>query len=183
MSAGTPAFPNGDAMNRTLIDKALASQYAGALEMLRSAILRSPPEIWDSPAHENRTWRLAYHALWAARFYLGASPEAHVPWSGAIEGAESLGGSWEAEGAVQVDGVHSPEELIAFLDVLLTEIPAAIAALPFESPCGFDWYPLNRLELHINSIRHTQHHTAQIIERRRLAGVRGIPWSAEGAAP
>jgi hypothetical protein len=61
-------------------------------------LLVTPKEIWDSPEYENRTWRVAYHALWAVRFYLGPSPEAYTPWPGAIEGAESLGGSWEGGG-------------------------------------------------------------------------------------
>jgi hypothetical protein len=52
-------------------------------------IVRVPPEIWDSPEYQNRTWGLAYHTLWAVRFHLGPSPEAFVPWDGAIDGAEA----------------------------------------------------------------------------------------------
>lgn len=163
------------------IVSAIASQYEAALEMLRSAILRAPPGIWDSPEYENRTWRVAYHALWGVRFYLGQSPEVYTPWENAIEGAESLGGSWEAEGAAHVEGVHSVEELLGFLDSLLEDVTPAVASLPLWAPSGFEWYPISRFELHINSIRHTQHHTAQLIERIRAHGVRGIDWVA-GAA-
>lgn len=165
-------------MTHEALVAAIASQYEASLEMLRSAILRAPEEIWDSPNYENRTWRLAYHALWGVRFYLGPSPDAFTPWETGIEGAESLGGSWEPEGAAKVEGVHTPGDLIGFLDDLLVEIPAAVASLPLDAPSGFEWYPFSRFELHINSIRHTQHHAAQLIERVRAHGVRGIDWAA-----
>lgn len=164
-------------MDHAAVAAGIASQHEATLEMLRNAILRMPGELWDSPDHVNRSWRIAYHALWGVRFYLGASPEDFVPWETAIEGAESLGGSWEPEGAAAVDGVHTPEELIAFLDSLLADLPAAVGSLPLDGPSGFEWYPINRLELHINSNRHTQHHAAQLIERIRAHGVQGIPWA------
>ena len=100
-------------MDHAAVAAGIASQHAASLEMLRSAILHMPEELWDNPDHANRSWRIAYHALWGVRFYLAASPEEYVPWENAIEGAESLGGSWELEGAAVVDGVHTPEELIA----------------------------------------------------------------------
>lgn len=170
-------------MGHDQIATVLASQYAAALEMLRSAILRAPAGIWDSPDYENRTWRLAYHTLWGVRFYLADSPESFEPWAGAIDGAESLGGFWEPEGAARVDGVHTPAELITFLDDLLEQVPSAVAGLPMDAPSGFEWYPFNRFELHVNTIRHVQHHTAQLIERLRAHGVRGIPWAAARGLP
>lgn len=165
-------------MDPEAIASTLVSQYEAALEMLRSAILRAPERIWDSPEYENRTWRLAYHALWGVRFYLGPSPEAYTPWEDAIEGAESLGGSWEPGGAPEVEGVHSPEELVRFLDDVLDDIPSAVGTLPLTAPSGFDWYPFTRFELHIHSIRHTQHHAAQLIERLRAPDERGFDWVA-----
>lgn len=163
-------------MEPSALATGIASQHEAALEMLRSAILRMPAELWDHPDHVNRSWRIAYHSLWGVRFYLGASPEDFVPWENAIEGAESLGGSWEPEGAAAVDGVHTPSELIAFLDSVLDQLPSAVAAIPLDAPSGFEWYPVSRFELHLNSIRHTQHHAAQLIERIRAHGISGIPW-------
>lgn len=165
-------------MTNDAIVTALSSQYEAALEMLRSAILGAPDATWDSPDYENRTWRVAYHALWSVRFYLAPAPESFRPWPGAIEGAESLGGSWESDGAAQVEGVHSPEELIGFLDSLIGELPGAVASLPLEAPSGFEWYPYTRFELHLNTIRHVQHHAAQLIERNRAQGAREFNWVA-----
>ncbi|MBX2819285.1 MAG: DinB family protein [Rhodothermaceae bacterium] len=164
-------------MTTTPLIKALTSQYEAALEMLRAAIQASPGEVWDSADYENRTWRIAYHTLHCTKMYLASSLETFSIWDGVIEGAESLGGSWEDPSkTIVVEGVHSTDELLAFLESLLTELPKAIAAVPLEAESGFDWYPFSRLELHLNNIRHIQHHTGQIIERLRSQGVTGIEW-------
>ncbi|MFK7844951.1 MAG: DinB family protein [Rhodothermales bacterium] len=170
-------------MKLTPIIDALASQYEAALEMLRAAIQATPVEVWDSADYENRTWRLAYHVLYGTKMYLASSPETFLVWEGVIEGAESLGGPWEDPSAtVVLEDVHSVDELVAFLESLLAELPEAIAALPLEADSGFEWYPFSRLELHLNSIRHIQHHTAQIIERLRSHGVTGIEWVSGAGA-
>lgn len=162
-------------MDATTLTNALVAQYRAALEMLRTAITSTPEHIWDRADDENRTWRLAYHILYGVKLYLGSSPETFSPWEEAIDGAESLGAWWD-DPSVTVEGVHTPDELLAFLDALLAELPEAVAALPLEAESGFAWYPFSRLELHLNSIRHVQHHTGQIIERLRSHGVRGIDW-------
>ncbi len=170
-------------MNTALLTDALTSQYKASLEMLRAAMQAASNELWDSADYENRTWRLAYHTLYATKMYLAASPEAFSVWDGAIEGAESLGGSWEDPSArVVVEGVHAAEELFDFLDFLLADLPAAIVAHPLEDQSGFEWYPFTRLELHLNTIRHIQHHTGQIIERLRNNGVSGIGWVSGASA-
>jgi hypothetical protein len=74
--------------------------------------------------------------------------------------------------------VHSPQDLIRFLDDLLEHLSAAVAALPFDAPSGFEWYPFSRFELHVHSIRHTQHHAAQLIERARAHHESGFNWVA-----
>lgn len=164
-------------MNSTDLTSALICQYEAALTMLRAAIQATPNAIWDSADYENQTWRLAYHTLHYTKMYLTASFESFSPWDDAIAGAESLGGSWEdPDSSVIVEGVHTRDELVAYLESLLSELPQAITALPLEAESGFAWYPCSRLELHLNSIRHIQHHTGQIIERLRTNGVTGIDW-------
>ena len=170
-------------MNSTTLTNALVSQYEAALEMLRTAIQVTPADVWNSENYENRTWRLAYHTLHVTKMYLASSLDTFSAWEEAIEGAESLGGSWEdPDTPVVVEGVHSSDELVVFLESLLEELPEAVAALPLEADSGFDWYPFSRLELHLNSIRHIQHHAGQIIERVRSHGVTGIEW-VSGAGP
>ena len=170
-------------METTFLNNALSSQYKAALEMLRNAIQATPEELWDSEAHDNRTWRLAYHTLFYTKLYLSPSYEVFAVWDEAIEFAECLGGTWEDPNAtVSVEGVHSADELVSFLESVLSELPESIAALPLEAESGFEWYPISRLELHLNNIRHIQHHTGQLIERLRANGVTGLAWVGGGDA-
>lgn len=164
----------------------LASQYKASLGMLRAALEKVPQEQWNSDEYPNPNWQLAYHILWGVKFYLGAGPESYVAWENAIEGGESLGGSAEWENpdeGVVVDGFHTKGELLAFIADIEQQLSQAIEALPLHEDSGFEWYPYSRLELHINSIRHIQHHTAQIIERLKAKGITGFPWRIDGNPP
>lgn len=120
------------------------------------------------------------------KFYLGANTESYIPFENAIEGAESLGGTqdWEnAEEDVKVEGFHTKEELISFIATLEQNLLTEIDALPLIENSGFEWYPYSRLELHINNIRHIQHHTAQITERLKARGITGFSWWADENQP
>ncbi|MFC3199922.1 hypothetical protein ACFOET_20045 [Parapedobacter deserti] len=173
-------------MGNTMLIEILASQYKASLGMLRSAIDKIPDAQWNNDEYNNPNWQLAYHILWGVKFYLGANPASYMPWTNAIEGAESLGGihDWEnPDENVTVEGFHTKEELLSFISSLEDSLPNDIAKLPLNGDSGFEWYPYSRLELHINSIRHIQHHTAQLIERLKAKGITGFPWWADQYPP
>ena len=173
-------------MDTKTITTILVSQYRAGLGMLRQVIEKAPEGEWNTDTYQNPTWQIAYHILWGVKFYLGPNPESYVPWENAIAGAESLGGSqdWEnPEQGVVIEGYHTPEELLSFIDDLESTLPQAIEALPLGEDSGFEWYPYSRLELHINNIRHIQHHTAQLIERLKTRGLSGFNWWADKNRP
>lgn len=173
-------------MNDTTMTKVLVSQYKASLGMLRQTIEKTPPAFWNTGEYANPTWQIAYHVIWGVNFYLGADPESYEPFPDAIEGAESLGGAqeWEnPEEGVVVEGFHTREQLLSYLDFLIDELPNRVEALPLEAPSGFEWYSYSRFELHINNIRHIQHHTAQIIERLKAKGLSGFAWWMDGQPP
>ncbi len=173
-------------MDNQAIVAILASQYKASLGMLRQAVERVPEELWNNEDYNNPNWQIAYHVVWGVKFYLGATSESYVAFENAIEGAESLGGSqdWEnPDAGVVVEGFHTKDELISFISSLEAELLPAIEALPLEAPSGFEWYPYSRLELHVNSIRHIQHHTAQLIERLKAKGIDGFTWWADEQEP
>lgn len=173
-------------MENKVITAILASQYKASLGMLRKVLEKVPEEQWNTEEYNNPNWQIAYHLLWGAKFYLGANPERYIPFENAIEGAESLGGAqdWEnPDAGVKVEGVHTKDELLSFIDSIEGDLQQSIEALPLDENSGFDWYPYSRLELHINSIRHIQHHTAQIIERLKAKGITGFSWWADQHPP
>ncbi len=173
-------------MDDKSIQGILVSQYKAALQMLRQTIGKIPSDLWNNDEYNNPNWQIAYHAIWAAQFYLGANAESFVPWKKAIEGAESLGGSqeWEnPEKGVILERHNPKDELLSFIDDIESRLPQSISSLPLGENSGFEWYPYSRLELHINNIRHIQHHTAQLIERMKMKGITGFPWAIDGNPP
>lgn len=173
-------------MDNKTINDILASQYKASLGMLRQALDKVSEAQWNSEEYNNPNWQIAYHVLWGTKYYLGADPESYVPFENAIEGAESLGGAqdWEnPDEGIQVEGFHTREELVYFIDNVERNLRSAIEALPVSENSGFEWYSYTRFELHINNIRHIQHHTAQIIERLKAKGVTGFLWRADQNPP
>jgi len=174
---------NKSKMNNGSINEILESQYKAALQMLSQTIDKIPADQWNTGEYGNPNWQIAYHAIWGTQFYLGANMESFVPWDETIEGAESLGGAKKWENAAEnviVEGYNSKEELLSFINNIKENLPQAISELAIDGDSGFDWYPYSRLELHINNIRHIQHHTAQLIERVKAKGITGFPWTIDG---
>jgi hypothetical protein len=173
-------------MNNTELINIIVSQYRAALGALKIAVEKTPVEEWNTTEYNNPTWQLAYHTVWSVKFYLAPFPDSYVPFQNAIDGAESLGGSqdWEnSESTVIIEGAHTKEEILNYIEQINESLVEAVSSLSFEANSGFEWYPYTRLELHINSIRHIQHHTAQIIERLKAKGITGFLWWADQNEP
>lgn len=173
-------------MENKSIEKILASQYKASLGMLGQALEKVPNQEWNNEDYNNPIWQITYHILWATKFYLGSNPESYIPFVNAIEGAESLGGSqdWEnPDENINIEGFHTKNELESFIKEIENNLEKNLAVLPLEELSGFDWYPYSRLELHINNIRHIQHHTGQIIERLKSKGINYFPWWVDKNKP
>lgn len=173
-------------MENKIITDILTSQYSASLGMLRNALEKVPDEQWNTEEYNNPNWQIIYHVLWATKTYLGANIESYIAFKNAIEGAESLGGKqdWEnPEEEIKVDGFHSKSEIISFINDIESNLQQNIEELALEEYSGFEWYLYTRLELHINNIRHIQHHTAEIIERLKAKEITGFSWWADKNPP
>ncbi|VTQ02366.1 DinB family protein [Sphingobacterium daejeonense] len=171
-------------MENSKIYEVLISQYHAALGMLRDVVEKVPSDQWNTNEYHNPNWQLIYHTIWSARLYLGGSHDVYKPFEKAIAGAESLGGDQEWENAeVEVIGQNSKSELLEFISEIEENLERQVKELPLDSPSGFEWYPYTRFELHLNTIRHIQHHTAQIIERLKEKGIKGFPWWIDSNKP
>lgn len=166
-------------MDNKVIMDILASQYKASLGMLRQTLERIPEEEWNNDEYGNPNWQIAYHTIWATKLYLGANLNSYIPFENVIEGAESLGGAEEWENPndnLKVEGYHTKEELLSYVHSIYDNLVQSIQQLPIDQSSGFEWYPYSRMELHINNIRHIQHHTAQLIERLKVTGITGFSW-------
>lgn len=144
----------------------IRSQYQAALEMLNQAITQCPEDFWADAEFKNQFWHIAYHVLFYTHLYLQPSEEDFIPWEKHLENYhsfDSLSQTSPDEGELQ--GPYNKEELLEYLEFCRQEIDDQVAELNLETESGFNWLPLNKLELQFYNIRHLQHHTGELCER------------------
>lgn len=173
-----------------LLRSTLASQYHAALAMLHGAIDSCPDDIWPTVDEGAPFWRVAYHALYYTHLYLQADESAFTPWEhhqtglqdlDDIPGPEHLLTILELPHRPPQTGVpYSKEQLLTYWTLCDAMVDDAIGKLDLLAPeTGFSWHSPSRpkVEQHLVSIRHIQHHTAQLSVRVRDAiGGAGVDW-------
>jgi len=170
-----------DRSAESALRRMLKSQYHAALAMLREAVERCPDAIWDDPGHRNRTWQIAYHALFFARYYGGRDERFDDFWEGhqrETQNPDGIAGEPDpTRNLPLLPRPYTKAEVLAACDHCVAGVDAAVDALDLgAAQCGFPWYPIPKLEHQLVNIRHIQHHTGQISERIRTAADIGIRW-------
>lgn len=161
---------------------AIKSQYRAVLEMLRQAIVKCPDDLWTDPGYQNPFWHVAYHALFYTHLYLQHTGADFAPWSKHREEYEFLGPlPWPPHREPEIGEPYGKEEVLEYLAFCQGEVEERVSSLDLEAGSGFDWLPFDKLELQFYNIRHTQHHTGQLVDRLRTAAGIGIGWV--GAKP
>ena len=159
------------------LTETIVKQYLAGLEMLERAIDLCPESQWYSTEYTNRFWHIAYHALFYTHLYLHPSEAEVIQWTKHWPNYNFLGPlpapPFEKP---KIETPYEKEELLEFLEICRSEVPAKVSALDFEAQSGFVWVPLNKLEHQLCSIRHLQHHTGQLVDRLRNAAGIGVPW-------
>jgi hypothetical protein len=164
----------------------LASQYHAALAMLREAVERCPEDLWYSDRPANAFWQVAYHALYFTHLYLQPNPEAFRPWErhqSAVQHPDGIAGPADPASSLPLlPSPYSKADVLAYWKVCDAMVDVALDGMDLDSgESGFSSYPVPRLEHQIVSIRHVQHHAAQLADRLRSSANLGIRWV--GARP
>lgn len=159
-------------MENEEIRRALRSQYGAAFAMVREAIEQCPTDAWDAAHDANRTWQIAYHALFYAYLYLQPSLAAFQPSPHHRAGYEDM--------SMTPAPACTPEELLAFLATCQACADTTLATLDPAAPSGFHWLPMNKLELQIYNIRHIQTHAGELAERLSQRAGGAVSWVSIG---
>lgn len=163
------------------VQKALVSQYLAALAMLRRAVELCPESEWSNPSDRNKFWHVAYHALFYTHFYLADDEESFTPWEKCGPENHFLGPlPWPPHKMPEVGEPYAKEELLEYFDLCEREIRERVPRTSLEAESGFFWLPFNKLETHLYSVRHLQHHAGQLIERLRARTGQGVEWIGKG---
>jgi hypothetical protein len=142
------------------IREPIISQYLSALEMLRQTIQACPAELWFNPQDHNKFSQIAYHTLYWAHAYVQDSEQTFHPWSAHRDDYRLAGG-----GEPEPHAEPSQALVLEYLAFCQDEILKRVPLLDLEAPSGFDWVPCSKFELQLDSLRHIQHHTAELMER------------------
>ncbi len=152
----------------------LISQYRAGLAMLANTIDKCPDTRWADNHHPSPFWQVVYHALHFTALYTSTDEAAFTPWRDHLPGIHQLG-RWGDKMEMR-EFMYTREAMNNYLDAISASIPDKMAGQNMEEPSGFDWLPMNKLELHLYNIRHLQHHTGQLVERLHQYGIYGINW-------
>lgn len=158
----------------------LKSQYHAALAMLRETLDRCPDDVWTSTDHTNAFWQIAYHTLYFTHLYLQPNEAAFRPWEHQqpAQHEDGIPGPPDPESTLPlIPAPYEKSEVLEYWNICYAMVDEAVDALDLNNPTsGFSWYKVSKLEHQFISIRHVQHHTAQLADRLRAAADVGIKW-------
>jgi len=159
----------------------LKSQYHAALAMLRECIDLCPNEFWLSTAHKNAFWQVAYHTLFFTHLYLQENAAAFRPWQhhqGSVQHPDGIPGPSNPDSTLPlIPEPYTKAQVLEYWLICDRMVDPSVDVLNLESPeCGFWWYKVSKLEHQMISIRHIQHHAAQLADRLRSEVDVGIQW-------
>jgi DinB superfamily len=164
------------------VRSALKSQYHAALKTLREAIELCPDSMWDDPADGPAPfWRVAYHTLFYAHFYLQQTQDDFTPWARHRDEAQFMGSVPLENSPPKPCAPYTRDDLLEYWQICDEQIDGGVDSLDLSAAqCGFPWYKMPTLEHQIVNIRHIQHHAAALSTRlRRSAGI-AVRWVGSG---
>jgi DinB family protein len=133
-------------------------QFGAAIDMLENAMRACPDELWRDRSQRPEFWYLVYHTLFWLDYYLAGSPDGFAPPAPfTLDEMDPAG--------LMPDRVYAKAELQSYLDHGRAKCRATIAALTDEQArqrCGFPRRDMSHFELLLYSLRHVQHHAAQL---------------------
>lgn len=136
----------------------LWQQFGAAIDMLENALLACPDTVWGDRSKKPEFWYMVYHTLFWLDFHLSGSTEGFVP------PAPFTLDEMDPAGLLP-ERVYSKDELQTYLEHGRQKCRATIEALTDEKarqPRKYGSREFSFLEMLLYSMRHVQHHAAQL---------------------
>jgi hypothetical protein len=149
-------------------------QFGAAIDSLDAAIAACPSNVWDDPDQDpwRRFWYGAFHALFFLDFYLSPpGSDFHPPAPFTMSEADPRG--------VLPPRTYTKEELREYLQHGRRKCRATLEAMTDEQARAryvAPWGEMSVAELLLYSMRHVQHHTAQLNWVLRDRTGAATPW-------
>lgn len=137
---------------------AIWRQLGAAVEMLENAIVACPDELWSDRTREPEFWYLAYHTIFFLDYYSSESAQGFAP------PAPFTLDELDPAGVIP-ERPFTKDELLGYLRHGREKVRSLVAALTDDYAREirtFNSRDRSVLEWLLVSIRHVQHHTAQL---------------------
>jgi hypothetical protein len=159
-----------------------AHQFEAAFCTLNACIDKCPETAWNERVANYKFCQVVFHTLFYTDFYLGRDEPSFRQQSFHRENERLFRDYEEFEDRAPVLD-YDKMSIRTYLDYCRKKAAAAIAAETAESlsaGCGFARRTFSRAELYVYTLRHIQHHAAQLSLRLRLDQKVDIPWFGSG---
>jgi DinB superfamily len=140
-------------------------QFGAAIDMLENAIAECPENVWT----QNEFWYIAYHTAFWLDAGLSESMEHFAPPAPfTLSEADPAG--------VMPDRIYTKEEVLGYIKHGRAKCFRTLESLDPNAPRRFNLIESNGAEVMLYSLRHVQHHAAQLNLLLRQAGVTPPRW-------
>lgn len=133
-------------------------QFGAAIDSLEDAVKACPENLWDDSSRKPEFWYVAYHTLFFLDYYSSRKEEGFSPPAPfTLDELDHRG--------VMPERPYTREELQAYLMHGRRKCLERLRSLTEEEayrPCEFRRKTFSVLELQLYSMRHVQHHAAQL---------------------
>ncbi len=139
-------------------DTTLWGQFGAAVEMLENAIAACPDEVWYDGKPPRAYWYLVFHTLFFLDLYLYGTDQGFVPPPPFTRDELDPAGVWP-------ERPYTRDELQGYLRDCREKARTAILGLTPERAarqCQTAWLTTSYGDLLLRTLRHIQHHTAQL---------------------
>jgi hypothetical protein len=147
------------------IKEILQSQYFASLAMLKQAILKCPPSVWNAPQDKDKFWFKAYHTLYYAHKYLQINTRDFTP--------------WKKHHKPLTEKPMTRDEILEYMAFVEGQVADRIALTDLEAGAGFLGNRFNKMELQFINIRHIQQHTGELYERLGSRAAIKLDWAEQ----
>ena len=106
----------------------------------------------------------AYHALFYGHLYLQPSESAFAPWPKHRENYNVMSDAlpYPPYDKVEIGEPYTKADVLEYLTFCREHIASWVDALDLDGESGFEWLPMNKLELQFYNIRHLQQHVGEL---------------------
>lgn len=155
----------------------IRSQYLATLAMLAQAVEKCPAALWQTAGDAAQFWQIAYHGLFYTHLYLQPTNGDFTPWVNHREDYQFMGPiPWDNNRLPRIGEPYTPADILAYVAFCRQEVERQVPTLDFNAPSGFDWLPMNKVELQIYNIRHLQQHAGELMERLGSRAGISVDW-------